>query len=68
MYKPSFIRPFLVFFSWSYLEVTTSGQYNDSIQAYAAGVVEAAVTSQVSFNRLPCAENILFIGIPPHAI
>lgn len=34
--------------SWSFLEVTTSSQYNDSIQAYAAGAVEAAVTSQVS--------------------
>lgn len=33
--------------SWAYLEVTTSGRYNDSIQAYAAGAVEAAVTSQV---------------------
>ena len=33
--------------SWSYLEVTTSHRYNDSIQAYAAGAVEAAVTSQV---------------------
>ncbi|XP_067861820.1 putative phospholipase B-like 2 [Heptranchias perlo] len=29
---------------WSYLELTTNGTYNDSIQAYAAGVVEAAVT------------------------
>lgn len=68
MYKPSFIRLFLVFFSWSFLEVTTSGQYNDSIQAYAAGAVEAAVTSQVSFNLLPCAEDVLFIGIPFNAI
>ncbi|MBN3321235.1 PLBL2 phospholipase, partial [Atractosteus spatula] len=33
---------------WSYLEVTTSGRYNDSLQAYAAGAVEAAVTSQAS--------------------
>ncbi|KAL0979325.1 hypothetical protein UPYG_G00183670 [Umbra pygmaea] len=32
--------------AWSYLEVTTSGRYNDSIQAYAAGAVEAAATSQ----------------------
>ncbi|XP_067911223.1 putative phospholipase B-like 2 isoform X2 [Heterodontus francisci] len=29
---------------WSYLDLTTNGTYNDSIQAYAAGVVEAAVT------------------------
>lgn len=49
MYKLPFIHLFLLFFSWSFLEVTTSSQYNDSIQAYAAGVVEAAVTSQVSF-------------------
>lgn len=34
--------------SWAYLEVTTSSRYNDSLQAYAAGAVEAAVTSQVS--------------------
>ncbi|KAF7661966.1 hypothetical protein LDENG_00248930 [Lucifuga dentata] len=31
---------------WSFLEITTSSQYNDSIQAYAAGAVEAALTSQ----------------------
>ncbi|XP_072352395.1 putative phospholipase B-like 2 isoform X1 [Scyliorhinus torazame] len=31
---------------WSYLELSTNGTYNDSIQAYAAGVVEAAVTKQ----------------------
>lgn len=36
--------------SWSFLEITTSSKYNDSIQAYAAGAVEAAVTSQVSFS------------------
>lgn len=36
-------------FSWSFLEVTTSSQYNDSLQAYAAGAVEAALTSQVGF-------------------
>lgn len=35
-------------FSWAYLEVTTSSRYNDSLQAYAAGAVEAAVTSQVN--------------------
>ncbi|XP_051888321.1 putative phospholipase B-like 2 [Pristis pectinata] len=29
---------------WSYLELTTNGTYDDSIQAYAAGVVEAEVT------------------------
>lgn len=43
-----FIRLHL-FLSWSFLEVTTSSQYNDSIQAYAAGAVEAALTSQVCF-------------------
>ncbi|CAG08547.1 unnamed protein product, partial [Tetraodon nigroviridis] len=36
---------------WSFLEVTTSGQYNDSIQAYSAGVVEAAVTSQLIYKH-----------------
>lgn len=37
---------------WSFLEVTTSSQYNDSIQAYAAGAVEAAVTSEVILNLI----------------
>lgn len=32
---------------WAYLEVSTSSQYNDSLQAYAAGAVEAAVTSSL---------------------
>lgn len=32
---------------WSYLEVVTSGKYNDTLQAYGAGVVEAAVTSEL---------------------
>ncbi|KAM4616130.1 putative phospholipase B-like 2 [Polymixia lowei] len=36
---------------WSFLEVTTSGTYNDSIQAYAAGAVEAAVTSQLIYKH-----------------
>uniref|UniRef100_A0A667YE30 Phospholipase B-like n=1 Tax=Myripristis murdjan TaxID=586833 RepID=A0A667YE30_9TELE len=36
---------------WSFLEVTTSRQYNDSIQAYAAGAVEAAVTSQLLYQH-----------------
>ncbi|KAM9463854.1 putative phospholipase B-like 2 [Salvelinus alpinus] len=36
---------------WTYLEVTTSGHYNDSIQAYAAGAVEAAVTSQLIYKH-----------------
>ncbi|KAG7490568.1 hypothetical protein JOB18_038353 [Solea senegalensis] len=36
---------------WSFLEVTTSSQYNDSIQAYAAGAVEAAVTSQLIYKH-----------------
>lgn len=38
--------------SWTYLEVTTSSRYNDSLQAYAAGAVEAAVTSLVSSSLL----------------
>lgn len=59
---------FPLFFSWSFLEVTTSGRYNDSIQAYTAGVVEAAVTSQVSFILLPCAEDGLCMEITCHAI
>ncbi|KAF7709810.1 putative phospholipase B-like 2 [Silurus meridionalis] len=32
---------------WSYLEVKTNGKYNDTLQAYAAGIVEGAVTSQL---------------------
>ncbi|XP_034026103.1 putative phospholipase B-like 2 [Thalassophryne amazonica] len=36
---------------WSFLEVTTSSQYNDSIQAYAAGAVEAAVTSELIYKH-----------------
>ncbi|AWP07016.1 putative RNA-binding protein 19 isoform 3 [Scophthalmus maximus] len=36
---------------WSFLEVTTSNKYNDSIQAYAAGAVEAAVTSQLIYKH-----------------
>ncbi|XP_068594488.1 putative phospholipase B-like 2 [Brachionichthys hirsutus] len=36
---------------WSFLEVTTSGRYNDSIQAYAAGAVEAAVTAQLIYKH-----------------
>ncbi|XP_041742202.1 putative phospholipase B-like 2 [Coregonus clupeaformis] len=36
---------------WTYLEVTTSGRYNDSIQAYAAGAVEAAGTSQLIYKH-----------------
>ncbi|XP_041084538.1 putative phospholipase B-like 2 [Polyodon spathula] len=34
---------------WAYLEVTTSGKYNDSLQAYAAGLVEAALTQQLIY-------------------
>ncbi|KAG8146209.1 putative Phospholipase B-like protein [Naja naja] len=33
---------------WAALELTTNEKYNDSIQAYAAGVAEAAVSEQVS--------------------
>lgn len=36
---------------WSFLEVTTSSEYNDSIQAYAAGAVEAAVTAQLMYKH-----------------
>ncbi|XP_075889291.1 putative phospholipase B-like 2 [Nelusetta ayraudi] len=36
---------------WAYLEVTTSSRYNDSLQAYAAGAVEAAVTSQLIYKH-----------------
>uniref|UniRef100_A0A8C3EKB2 Phospholipase B-like n=1 Tax=Corvus moneduloides TaxID=1196302 RepID=A0A8C3EKB2_CORMO len=32
---------------WAFLEVTTNASYNDSLQAYAAGLAEAAVTEQV---------------------
>lgn len=32
---------------WAFLELRTNGQYNDSLQAYAAGVVEAAVSEEV---------------------
>lgn len=33
--------------SWAFLEVTTNASYNDSLQAYAAGLAEAAVSEQV---------------------
>ncbi|XP_057687528.1 putative phospholipase B-like 2 isoform X1 [Corythoichthys intestinalis] len=36
---------------WAFLEVTTSSEYNDSIQAYAAGAVEASVTSQLIYKH-----------------
>ncbi|XP_008416969.1 putative phospholipase B-like 2 [Poecilia reticulata] len=36
---------------WSFLEVTTSSRYNDSIQAYAAGAVEASVTSVLMYKH-----------------
>ncbi|XP_077600710.1 putative phospholipase B-like 2 [Stigmatopora nigra] len=36
---------------WAFLEVTTSSRYNDSIQSYAAGAVEAAVTSQLIYKH-----------------
>ncbi|XP_061115760.1 putative phospholipase B-like 2 [Conger conger] len=32
---------------WAHLEVSTNSQYNDSLQAYAAGAVEGAVTSKL---------------------
>ncbi|XP_008280257.1 putative phospholipase B-like 2 [Stegastes partitus] len=36
---------------WSFLEITTNSKYNDSIQAYAAGAVEAALTSQLIYKH-----------------
>uniref|UniRef100_A0AAV2MRD7 RRM domain-containing protein n=1 Tax=Knipowitschia caucasica TaxID=637954 RepID=A0AAV2MRD7_KNICA len=36
---------------WSFLEVTTNSLYNDSVQAYAAGAVEAAVTSPLIYKH-----------------
>lgn len=32
---------------WAFLELGTNGSYNDSLQAYAAGVVEASVSEEV---------------------
>lgn len=40
---------------WAFLELHTNGQYNDSLQAYAAGVVEAAVSEEVRARRAPDA-------------
>ncbi|XP_006901078.1 PREDICTED: putative phospholipase B-like 2 [Elephantulus edwardii] len=34
---------------WAFLEVGTSGRYNDSLQAYAAGMVEAAVSKELIY-------------------
>uniref|UniRef100_A0A8C5V403 Phospholipase B-like n=1 Tax=Microcebus murinus TaxID=30608 RepID=A0A8C5V403_MICMU len=34
---------------WAFLELGTSGSYNDSLQAYAAGVVEAAVSQELIY-------------------
>uniref|UniRef100_A0A8C0PJ68 Phospholipase B-like n=2 Tax=Canis lupus familiaris TaxID=9615 RepID=A0A8C0PJ68_CANLF len=34
---------------WAFLELRTNGQYNDSLQAYAAGVVEAAVSEELIY-------------------
>ncbi|NXO99249.1 PLBLB protein, partial [Certhia brachydactyla] len=34
---------------WAFLEVTTNSSYNDSLQAYAAGLAEAAVTEQLMY-------------------
>lgn len=35
------------FCRWAFLELHTNGRFNDSLQAYAAGVVEAAVSEEV---------------------
>lgn len=32
---------------WAFLDLGTNGSYNDSLQAYAAGVVEASVSEEV---------------------
>ncbi|NXD29032.1 PLBLB protein, partial [Spelaeornis formosus] len=34
---------------WAFLEVATNASYNDSLQAYAAGLAEAAVTEQLMY-------------------
>ncbi|XP_004635999.1 putative phospholipase B-like 2 [Octodon degus] len=34
---------------WAFLELGTSGNYNDSLQAYAAGVVEASVSEELIY-------------------
>ncbi|XP_021573200.1 putative phospholipase B-like 2 isoform X2 [Carlito syrichta] len=34
---------------WAFLELGTNGRYNDSLQAYAAGVVEAAVSEELIY-------------------
>ncbi|XP_066542740.1 putative phospholipase B-like 2 [Hoplias malabaricus] len=36
---------------WSYLEVVTNGSYNDTLQAYAAGLAEANVTTQLIYKH-----------------
>lgn len=36
---------------WAFLELRTNGRYNDSLQAYAAGVVEASVSEEVRARR-----------------
>ncbi|XP_064024465.1 putative phospholipase B-like 2 isoform X2 [Pogoniulus pusillus] len=34
---------------WAFLEVSTNASYNDSLQAYAAGLAEAAVSEQLMY-------------------
>ncbi|XP_044776939.1 putative phospholipase B-like 2 isoform X2 [Neomonachus schauinslandi] len=34
---------------WAFLELQTNGRYNDSLQAYAAGVAEAAVSEELIY-------------------
>uniref|UniRef100_A0ABK0LK55 Phospholipase B-like n=1 Tax=Rattus norvegicus TaxID=10116 RepID=A0ABK0LK55_RAT len=34
---------------WAYLDLGTNGSYNDSLQAYAAGVVEASVSEELIY-------------------
>ncbi|XP_026634188.1 putative phospholipase B-like 2 isoform X2 [Microtus ochrogaster] len=37
---------------WAHLDLGTNGSYNDSLQAYAAGVVEASVSEEVRLTLL----------------
>ncbi|XP_043861009.1 putative phospholipase B-like 2 [Dromiciops gliroides] len=34
---------------WAFLDLATNGQYSDALQAYAAGVVEAAVSAELIY-------------------
>uniref|UniRef100_A0A672FB74 Phospholipase B-like n=1 Tax=Salarias fasciatus TaxID=181472 RepID=A0A672FB74_SALFA len=45
------VNSVVCFENWTFLEITTSSLYNDSFQAYAAGAVEAAITSQLIYKH-----------------